>query len=70
MFIAPPPAYHLVLQQLPAEHAAHPAQGNLTVAPTEQARPADAQRMGTHGVPRQAGTSEGPGSARAPSPTA
>jgi hypothetical protein len=50
MFIAPPPAYHLVLQQLPSEHAGHPVQGNLTVAPTEQARPAEAQRMGTHGM--------------------
>ncbi|HYO53014.1 hypothetical protein [Archangium sp.] len=46
-----PPAYHLVLQQLPSGHEAQHAQGNLTVAPAEPARPAAAaHRMGTHGM--------------------
>ncbi len=51
-----PPAYHLVLQQLPSTHEGHPAPGNLTVAPTTgaaqptQAQPAQTQRMGTHGM--------------------
>jgi hypothetical protein len=46
MFIAPPPAYYLVLQQLPSAHAAQHAPGHLTVAPAE----APAPRMGTHGM--------------------
>lgn len=51
MLLSLPPAYHLVLQQLPSGHEAHAAQGNLTVAPTaEPALPAQTQRLGTHGM--------------------